>query len=85
MMRSALSLETYGLTPGVYVYARGLPVECHGYSYRLHRSVKAIPSYQDMVLVEALDGPDVGLWFVVSVSNFARRYDPIPPEENPCP
>ena len=71
------TLEEHDLVPGLYVYARGIPTECKGFTYRLHRAVKDVPSYQTNVLVEAIDGPDAGLWFTVSVNNFQRRYEPL--------
>lgn len=69
-------LEEHDLVGGaLYTYVRGFPVKCIGSTYRLIRRVKDVPSYQLKVLVEAVDGPDKGLWFVCSVANFCSRYD----------
>jgi hypothetical protein len=57
-----------------YVYKAGLPEARAGHKYRLLRFVLDVPSYQHKCLVKALTGPDEGLWFVVSTSNFSRRY-----------
>lgn len=62
------------IVPGLYEYASEKPEGCRGHHYRVHRSVLSVPTYQHMVLVEALDGPDTGLWFVCSLANFAPRY-----------
>jgi len=70
-------LANHGLAPGLYTYVRGLPVECHGFTYLMHRVVTDVPSYSSKILVEAIDGPDAGMWFVVSVDNFRRRYEKI--------
>lgn len=58
----------------VHVYTSGIPKGCAGRRYLPHRFVVSVPTYQRMVLVEALDGPDAGLWFVCSLSNFSLRY-----------
>ena len=59
----------------VYIYTCGLPVGCHGHPYRVLRlNVLDVPNYQNKVLVEALTGPDAGLWFVCSPANFHVRY-----------
>lgn len=61
----------------VYIYTCGLPVGCHGHRYRVLRvGVMDVPNYQKKVLVEALTGPDAGLWFVCSEENFRVRYQP---------
>lgn len=65
-----------------YIYAAGIPKDCHGSRYRAHRRVVDVPTYQQKVLVEALDGPDAGLWFTCSVDNFSRRYKLA--EDAPC-
>jgi hypothetical protein len=58
-----------------YRYTSGFPVGCRGRKYCLHREVVDVPSYQRKVLVEALDGPDRGLWFTCTLQNFALRYE----------
>jgi hypothetical protein len=63
------------LEGGIYKYMRGHPADCIGCLYRVHRHVRDVPSYQRKVLVEALNGPDQGLWFVCSLTNFAVRYE----------
>ncbi len=60
---------------GLYTYVRGIPECCHGERYRLHRRVLDVPSYQHKVLVEALTGPDKGLWFTCTLDNFSTRYE----------
>lgn len=62
------------IVPGIYAYTSILPHGCQGCRYRLHRTVLSVPSMQHMVLVEALEGPDAGLWFVCPSGNFAIRY-----------
>ena len=79
-VESALTQPNDLVKGGVYIYTRGQPVKCHGYHYRLIDKVKDVPSYQNKVLVEALDGPDKGLLFVCSINNFCTRYVPAPPE-----
>lgn len=57
-----------------YIYRSGNPVKCHGFRYRPLREVLDVPSYQQKILVEALNGPDRGLYFTCSPANFANRY-----------
>ncbi len=59
----------------VYRYISDSPKGCKGRLYRLHREVVDVPSYQRKVLVEALTGPDKGLWFTCVLTNFAMRYE----------
>jgi hypothetical protein len=63
-----------GVEEGIYEYVRGVPIECIGSHYRLICQVLDIPSYQHKLLVEAMDGPDAGLWFTCTVANFKMRY-----------
>lgn len=59
----------------VYTYTADYPVGCKGHRYRVLRvNVLSVPSYTTTVLVEAIDGPDAGLWFVCSPWNFSIRY-----------
>ncbi len=57
-----------------YLYTSPYPSGCEGKRYQLHRFIIDVPSNQQKVLVEALDGPDKGLWFTCSPANFAVRY-----------
>ena len=57
-----------------YIYVCDIPAGCKGKKYRVARFVIDVPSYQEKLLVEALEGPDKGMWFVVSPANFATRY-----------
>lgn len=59
----------------VYRYIRQLPTGCQGALYRVHREVLDVPSYQRKLLVEALTGPDRGLWFTCTPANFRVRYE----------
>lgn len=69
--------EGFRITVGAtYLYACSSPAGCQGKRYRVARFVLAVPSYQWQVLVEALEGPDKGLWFTCSEANFASRYRP---------
>ena len=67
----------------LYRYLPGWPPGCRGKSYRPLALVLAVPSYQEQILVEALDGPDRGLLFVCSPYNFSTRYERI--EAAPVP
>lgn len=62
------------IVKGTYKYISGIPKNCHGHLYYVHNMIIDVPSYQRKVLVEALSGPDRGLWFSCSPSNFAARY-----------
>jgi hypothetical protein len=63
------------LRPGaVYLYTAPYPHRCRGHRYRLVRLVRDVPSYQEKCLVEALTGPDEGLWFTCTQANFGERY-----------
>jgi hypothetical protein len=69
-------LDESGVIEGAdYTYLSGIPAGCAGHTYRLHRFVTDVPSKQRKVLVEALTGPDAGLWFTCAVANFCRRYE----------
>lgn len=57
-----------------YIYASGFPLGVRGHRYKVLGLVVDVPSYQEKVLVEALTGPDKGLQFVCSPSNFSTRY-----------
>lgn len=70
------------VTGAVYEYTAASPEGCRGKHYYAHRIVLDVPSYQRKVLVEALDGPNEGLWFTCSVMNFARRYRLAPRPES---
>ena len=72
------------ITPGVYEYLSACPAGCKGRRYRLHRPIISVPSYQQQVLVEALDGPDAGGWYCMSLANFAIRYRLVETEATPC-
>lgn len=82
--REVSAMNEEDIAPGVYIYQSGIPAGCKGHEYRLHRFVIDVPSKQRKVLVECLTGPDAGLWFVCSVSNFCRRYAP-PAAKEPEP
>jgi hypothetical protein len=60
--------------PGDYVYTKDIPRGCQGKRYRLHRIIMDVPTYQRKLLLEALEGPDEGLWFTVTKANFETRY-----------
>jgi hypothetical protein len=61
---------------GIYTYVGNIPTNCKGSHYRVVRvDVLAVPSYQEQILVVALDGPDKGLLFVCSPWNFCQRYE----------
>jgi hypothetical protein len=63
------------ITLGVYVYLPEWPAGCQGCRYEvLDVDVVDVPTYQEKILVLALEGPDRGLKFTVSPDNFARRY-----------
>lgn len=69
-----------------YLYLAATPAGCRGQRYRVLRvDVLAVPANQYQVLVEALTGPDRGLWFVCSPWNFSMRYTPAPVEAPPTP
>ena len=60
----------------LYLYASDRPAGCKGMRYRIVKAdVVALPSYQHQVLVEALEGPEKGVWIVCSLHNFTTRYD----------
>jgi hypothetical protein len=62
---------------GIYVYVCGIPRGVMGAKYRVIKAqILDVPSYQKKVLVEALTGKDVGLWFTCSAWNFIHRYRP---------
>lgn len=71
-------METIHIVEGaVYIYTKNWPDGCQGKRYRVLRiNVMAVPEYQKKILVEALEGPDRGLWFVCSPHNFTTRYEP---------
>lgn len=81
--------EVRTIPPGDYIYTNGIPEGCFGHRYRVHRMVLDVPSRQQKVLVQAIDGDDAGLWFTCTVGNFEIRYrpanegDPPPPAEDP--
>jgi hypothetical protein len=60
-----------------YTYVVDLPRGCKGKHYRVLFFVVDVPSYAEKVCVEAIDGPDAGLRFTCSPSNFAMRYEPV--------
>lgn len=66
-------------TNNLYRYLPEMPKGCQGALYRVHAFVLDVPSYQEKVLVEAVNGVDRGLWFVVTPANFAERYELVPP------
>ncbi len=57
-----------------YVYTSDKPAGARGQRYKVHRFILDVPSYQRKVLVEALTGPDKGMWFTCSLSNFSFKY-----------
>jgi len=59
-----------------YLYVADSPPCCKGHRYRVAKFILAVPAYQEQVLVEALSGPDAGLWFACSPWNFSTRYVP---------
>lgn len=64
-------LTTFGILEGRdYRYHGQFPPECQGASYHCHRFILDVPSYQWKLLMEALDGPDAGLWFTCTPANF---------------
>lgn len=67
----------------LWTYTPAWPEGCQGKLYRVLRFVPDVPSYQRKVLIEAIDGPDAGLWFTASLANFALRYQPAPPDPPP--
>lgn len=60
----------------VYEYIKESPKGCKGCLYRVLKFILDVPSYQQKVLVEALTGPDRGLWFTCTPANFSLRYAP---------
>ena len=60
-----------------YRYTAISPQTCTGCRYRIVHLAMAVPSYQEVVVFEALDGPDTGNWFTCSLMNFAMRYEEI--------
>ncbi len=67
-----------------YRYTAAMPAACTGHLYQVLRLIKAVPAYQEQVLVRAETGPDKGLWFAVSPGHFSMRYVLVP-EEEPAP
>lgn len=67
----------------VYEYTCHQPSGRFGAKYRVDRFIQDVPSYQWKVLVECLTGPDAGIWFTVSPSNFSYRYVEVssPPQD----
>lgn len=66
-----------------YLYLADRPAGCKGRRYRVVKLVLAVPSYQQQVCVECLEGPDAGLWFVCSPHNFSTRHRPVPADPLP--
>ena len=61
-----------------YIYIADCPAACKGHHYRVLKcDLLVVPAYSRMVLVEALTGPDEGLWFCCPPANFATRYVPV--------
>lgn len=72
------------ITGGLYRYICKLPIyddagkphSCYGRLYEVIDSdVIDVPSYQRKILMRALDGPDQGLRFTITPSNFSYRYE----------
>jgi hypothetical protein len=57
-----------------YLYACDYPAGRRGHVYTPVSFVLDVPSYQQKVLVRCKSGPDRGLRFVVTPSNFSYRY-----------
>lgn len=60
--------------PCKYEYVCDSPKGCRGRHYMAWITVLDVPSYQTKILMEALNGPDRGLWFTVTPANFITRY-----------
>lgn len=82
VIRSAIGLEDNAVAYGcplvegaTYRYTASQPAKATGHLYKLVKEVLDVPSYQRKCLVECLTGPDRGLWFTCSLSNFAGRYE----------
>lgn len=74
------------IMPGDYIYICGIPADCVGHRYRVHRTVIDVcAAYQRKTLVEALSGPDLGEWFTVTPANFRVRFRPVTPDDGPPP
>jgi len=50
--------------------------DCVGQTYAVRAVATAVPEYQEKVVVEGVDGPDRGRWFVMSVNRFERMFIP---------
>lgn len=67
--------ERFRIVEGAeYIYTGSAPTACRGHRYRVLRFAPLVPVYQQLVVVEALTGPDQGLWFCVTPANFSTRY-----------
>lgn len=64
-----------------YIYQSAFPKGCQGCRYRVLKLVRLVPVTQQLICVEALEGPDKGLWFVCTLMNFAIRYKLAPDAE----
>lgn len=61
------------LIPGEYIYVGIKPEGCTGHTYRAHRIVLNIPTYQQQILMEGLTGQETGQWFTCTVQTL-RTY-----------
>lgn len=68
---------------GEYIYCGHHPINCRGHRYRALRFIIAVPAYQQLILVEALTGPDTGLMFACTPNNFSLNYVEAPPAPKP--
>jgi kynureninase len=59
----------------IYRYICGIPVGCMGGLYRVERFIEHVPSYQEQVLVQCVEGIDKGWWGCCTPANFATRYE----------
>ena len=59
-----------------YIYKGSAPKYAIGHRYQVVDFVLDVPTYQRKVLVKALTGPDKGLLFTCTLSNFLVRYTP---------
>lgn len=76
------------LSRAVYLYTAEIPAGCKGHRYRVLAFIRQEPVKQQLVLVRCLSGPDRGLLFACTPSNFLQRYELLKvkqPEPAPVP
>ena len=68
--------KAYTIQEGMeYVYTGEFPENCKGHIYKVRKvNVPMVPTYNKLISVECLCGPDKGLEFVVTPWNFSLRY-----------